>query len=83
MLPGPDLTPLKSFLSHLAPYLILLYSIIVNYNILYHFLITHYHIYTIFVDIGAGRIKSEASMSHKHDSMVRSAVEVYAKNTNL
>ena len=38
------------------------------------------------MDIGAGRIKSEASMSHKHDSMVRSVVEtmmVYAKNTNL
>lgn len=75
MLPMARLDPVKSFLSNLAPYLILVYSIIVNYNIWYHFLITHYHIYTMFVDIDAGRIKSEALMSHKRDSMVRSAVE--------
>ena len=65
------------------------YSIRVNYNIWNHFLITHYHTYTIFVDIGTGRInKSEpsAAMSHKHNSMVRSAVEtmmVCTENTKL
>jgi len=44
MLPMAGLDPIKSFLSNLAPYLILVYSIIVNYKIWYHSLITHYHI---------------------------------------
>ena len=42
--------------------------------------------YTIFVDIGTGRIKSELSISHKRDFMVGSAVEmtmVHAENTKL